>query len=322
LWFIAIDNLEATYRLFDRHRGEVQERLDRASDLLVLLGDAPEELDGSLLVVGVVAELHHLLLQSVKTESKVINVLTWPEGQVLPLLAKCLQRGLEGAVAADACHSDGIPNLLGSPLLRKRELHLGRDFNNEGIQRPSILIVIDVVVPNCFPDVSHLEPYPHHRGPLDVVGLGEGRPPTIRTDVPNTGPDPMVTKVPIRGGRAAPYVKAAISVNPTADASAPFWAAAAVGGTTAARGLAGLGGEDDGADALDLHTGGIPKFDGASDIGVKLSEELPLTGHVMGGAVVEAPPASLIAAGAVVEEGVCSRLIKVEESRCGRCHWR
>jgi hypothetical protein len=77
LWFIAIDDLEATYRLFDRHRGEVQQRLDRASDMLVLLGDAPEELlDGSLLVVGVVAELHHLLLQSVKTESKVINVLT------------------------------------------------------------------------------------------------------------------------------------------------------------------------------------------------------------------------------------------------------
>jgi hypothetical protein len=91
LWFAAIDDLEATYRLFDRHRGEVQQRLDRASDLLVLLGDAPEELfNGSLLAVGVVAELHHLLLQNVKTESEVINVLTWLEGQVLPLLAKCL----------------------------------------------------------------------------------------------------------------------------------------------------------------------------------------------------------------------------------------
>jgi hypothetical protein len=63
LWFIAIDDLEATYRLFDRHRGEVQQRLDRASNLLVLLGDAPEELlDCSLLAVGVVVELHHLLL--------------------------------------------------------------------------------------------------------------------------------------------------------------------------------------------------------------------------------------------------------------------
>jgi hypothetical protein len=91
LWFIAIDDLEATYRLFDRHRGQVQQRLDRASDLLVLLEDAPEELlDGSLLTVGVVAKLHHLLLQSVKTESEVINILTWLEGQVLSLLAKCL----------------------------------------------------------------------------------------------------------------------------------------------------------------------------------------------------------------------------------------
>jgi hypothetical protein len=86
--------------------------------------------------------------------------------------------------------------------------------------------------------------------------------------------------------------------------------------------LTRLGGEDDGADALDVHTGGIPKLDGASDIEVKLSEELSSTSHVMGDADVEASPVSLVAAGAVAEEGVCSRLIKVEESRCGRCRWR
>jgi hypothetical protein len=80
--------------------------------------------------------------------------------------------------------------------------------------------------------------------------------------------------------------------------------------------LTRLGGEDDGTDSLDLHVGGIPKLDGASDIGVKLSEELPSTGHVMGGADVEAPPVSLVAAGAVAEEGMCSRLIKVEENHC------
>jgi hypothetical protein len=39
--------------------------------------------------------------------------------------------------------------------------------------------------------------------------------------------------------------------------------------------LTRLDGEDDGADALDLHAGGVPKLDGASDIGVKLNEELP-----------------------------------------------
>jgi hypothetical protein len=86
--------------------------------------------------------------------------------------------------------------------------------------------------------------------------------------------------------------------------------------------LTRLGGKDDGADALDLHAGGIPKLDGASDIGVMLSEELPSAGHVMGGTGVEAPPISLVTAGAVAEEGVCSWLIKVEESRCGRCRWR
>jgi hypothetical protein len=80
--------------------------------------------------------------------------------------------------------------------------------------------------------------------------------------------------------------------------------------------------KDDGADTLDLHTGGVPKLDGASDIGVKLSEELPSTDHVMGGTSVEAPPISLVIAGAIVEEGVCSWLIKMEESRYGRCRWR
>jgi hypothetical protein len=78
-----------------------------------------------------------------------------------------------------------------------------------------------------------------------------------------------------------------------------------------------LDNEDDGVDALDLHAGGIPKLDGASNIGVKLSQELLSTGHVMGGAGVEAPPISLIVTGVATEEGVCSRLIKVEESHCG-----
>jgi hypothetical protein len=130
--------------------------------------------------------------------------------------------------------SDGVPSLLGSPLFRKRELHLGRDCNNEGIQRPSILVVIDVAVPNCLPQVPHLEPYPHHRGPLDVVGLGEGRPPAAETDVPDNGLNPMVTMVPVRGGRTAPPVKAAVSVNPAAGTSAPVWAAAAVRDTSTA----------------------------------------------------------------------------------------
>jgi hypothetical protein len=236
LWFIVVNELETTYRLFNSHRGEVQQRLDRASDVLILLGDATEELlDGSFPVVGVIAELHHLLQQSVETESKVINVLTWLEGQTLPLLVKCLQCGLAGAGATDVCHNDGVPGLIVSPLLGKRELHLGRDCSNEGIQHPSILIVVDVAVPNCFPHVLHLEPYPHHRDPLDVVGLGEGRSPAVGTDVSNNGLDPMVTMVPVRGGRAAPPVEATISVNPAAGASVPVWVAATVGGTAAAR---------------------------------------------------------------------------------------
>jgi hypothetical protein len=88
-------------------------------------------------------------------------------------------------------------------------------------------------VPNCFPHLANLEPYPHHRGPLDVVGLGEGRPPIAGTDVPDNGLGHAATMVPIRGGRVAPPVEAAISVDPvaaagsTVGASTPVWAAAA-----------------------------------------------------------------------------------------------
>jgi hypothetical protein len=75
--------------------------------------------------------------------------------------------------------------------------------------------------------------------------------------------------------------------------------------------LSSLGSEDDGADTHDLHGGGIPKLNGASHVGVELGEELSSTGHVMGGASVEAPPVSLVIAGAVVEESVCFWLVKV-----------
>jgi hypothetical protein len=127
-----------------------------------------------------------------------------------------MQCGLAGTVAADAGHSDGVLGLLSSPFLGKRKLHLGRDCSNEGIQRPSILIVIGVAVLNYFSHVANLEPYLHHRGPLDVVGLGEGRPPTTGTDVLDNCMDLAVAMVLIRGGRAAPPVEATISVDPTA----------------------------------------------------------------------------------------------------------
>jgi hypothetical protein len=97
------------------------------------------------------------------------------------------------------------------------------------ISRPetsNIHKINQIIVSNCLPHVPHLEPYSHHCGPLDVVGLGEGRSPAVGTDVPDNVLDPMVTMVPVRGGRAAPPVKAAISVNPTASASVPVRAVA------------------------------------------------------------------------------------------------
>jgi hypothetical protein len=128
-------------------------------------------------------------------ESKVINILTWLEGQVLPLLTKCLQCGLASTVAVDEGHSDGVPGPIGGPLLWKSKRHLEWDYNNEGIQRPWMSVVVNIDVPNCFPHVANLESYPHHRGPLDVVGLGEGRPPTVGTDVPNNGLNLAITMV-------------------------------------------------------------------------------------------------------------------------------
>jgi hypothetical protein len=86
--------------------------------------------------------------------------------------------------------------------------------------------------------------------------------------------------------------------------------------------LTGLGGEDHGTDALDLHAGAISKPDEASNAGVKLGEELPSASHVVGGTGVEAPPVGLVIAGAITEKSMCLWLVKVEESRCGRCRWR
>jgi hypothetical protein len=97
----------------------------------------------------------------------------------------------------------------------KRKLHLGWDSSNEGIQRLSILVVVDIAVPNCFTLVPHLEPYPHHRGPLNVVGLGEGRPPTVGTT------------------RAASVVAAAASTSALAAASFAIASLAALAAVTA-----------------------------------------------------------------------------------------
>jgi hypothetical protein len=71
-------SLSTTLRRLIASSIDIVERSSRDSiDLLVLLGDATKELlDGSLLDIGVVAKLHHLLQRSVETESKVINVLT------------------------------------------------------------------------------------------------------------------------------------------------------------------------------------------------------------------------------------------------------
>ena len=81
--------------------------------------------------------------------------------------------------------------------------------------------------------------------------------------------------------------------------------------------LTRLGGEDDGANTLDLHAGGIPKLNGALDARVKLGGELPSAGHVMGGASVEDPSINLVATGAVAEGSMCPRLVEVEKGRRG-----
>ena len=78
--------------------------------------------------------------------------------------------------------------------------------------------------------------------------------------------------------------------------------------------LAGLSGEDDRASALDLHSGGIPELDGASNARVELGELLQ-PGHVVGGASVEVPPVDLVAVRPIAEEDVVLQLVEVEQ-RC------
>jgi hypothetical protein len=77
------------------------------------------------------------------------------------------------------------------------------------------LVVVDVTVPDCIPHMPHLEPYPHHHSPLNVVGLGEGRPPATGANVPDDSLVLVVTTVPNRGERATLPVKATLSVDPS-----------------------------------------------------------------------------------------------------------
>ena len=76
--------------------------------------------------------------------------------------------------------------------------------------------------------------------------------------------------------------------------------------------LSGLGGEDHGAHALDLHGGGVPKPDGATYVGVQVGEELPPSGHVVRGAGVEVPAVDPVVIGALAEEDSGTPLVKVE----------
>ena len=57
-----------------------RDSIERAVCLYLSGGRIVRVLNSSLLVVSVIAERHHLLQQSVKTESKVIDVFTWLDG--------------------------------------------------------------------------------------------------------------------------------------------------------------------------------------------------------------------------------------------------
>jgi hypothetical protein len=84
--------------------------------------------------------------------------------------------------------SEALPHWNPTNLMLRIRLpsHLGWDCTNEGIQRPSILVVVDVALPNCFPHVANLQLYPHHRDPLDVVGL-------VKVGHPPLGPMSLIT---------------------------------------------------------------------------------------------------------------------------------
>jgi len=76
--------------------------------------------------------------------------------------------------------------------------------------------------------------------------------------------------------------------------------------------LSGLGSEDHGAHALDLHGGGVPKPDGATYVSVQVGEELPPSSHVVRGAGVEVPAVDHVIVGAVAEEDSGTWLVEVE----------
>ena len=107
---------------------------------------------------------------------------------------------------------------------------------------PSILIVVDVAVPDCLPHMPHLKLHLHDCGPLDVVGLGEGGPPTAGTDVPDHRLEGVVAggaaaRTPARS--AATTLRAAARGAASAAGCAAPWTVAGRAAVQAAAGRAG-----------------------------------------------------------------------------------
>jgi hypothetical protein len=102
--FVAVvHRLEPTGHLLDGQGQEVQESLHRQGDLSILLGDDAKVLLHRLLLVDVaVAVSRQLLHQAGEAESKVVDILPWPEREAVPLLAQLLHRRLSDTIDADA----------------------------------------------------------------------------------------------------------------------------------------------------------------------------------------------------------------------------
>jgi hypothetical protein len=118
-----VHRLQPPSDLLDGEVLEVEEGLDRDPQQGVLLRHGSKQLLHRPLLREIrvsVTMTGHLLLQSGKSKSKVLNLLTGVEGEILPVLANPLQRYTADAVDADARCSDGVPCFLGGSLVSER----------------------------------------------------------------------------------------------------------------------------------------------------------------------------------------------------------
>ncbi|OAE22679.1 hypothetical protein AXG93_2675s1120 [Marchantia polymorpha subsp. ruderalis] len=169
---VLVTHLETTRELLDRHGAEIEQALDGAGHLLVLLGDDAQVLEDDHLVVDGIAENLKLLDQLLQAHPEVVDALTRLEPDGLVLLAQHLGLGLAYAFGADADRLDCVPGLL----CRLLDSEHGDHLLGHRLHFRAIVVVLGFSCFNHIPQMSHLKDHAHEERPRVVVGAAAASP--------------------------------------------------------------------------------------------------------------------------------------------------